>query len=219
MITLITAVPGSGKTLYSISLIDKALRDGRQVYTNIDSLVLDKFHNNSNLHPAPLDWTLVPDGSLVVYDEAQQLGLYPADAKAGLVTDPRLKAMETHRHRGIDLVFITQSPTLVHHHIRKLCGEHVHFYRGRGSRVVAKYVWSHSVSNPNNRGEQSRASSSLFRFPKKYFSYYQSATIHTHRFSVPWGPAALFAFIFSAVGFIAYRLLSSGGLSMFEVLM
>ena len=47
MITLITAVPGSGKTLLAITLIEAALKDMRPVYTNINGLVKDNFNNSS----------------------------------------------------------------------------------------------------------------------------------------------------------------------------
>ncbi len=41
------------------------------------------------------DWRDTPEGSLVVYDEAQQVHLYPSNAQRGPVTDERLTAMET----------------------------------------------------------------------------------------------------------------------------
>lgn len=143
MITLITAVPGSGKTLYAISLIDKANKEGRAVYQNIDGLKPEAFDNPTLIYDAPADWRDTPDGSLVIYDECQQPHLYPATAKRGLVEDERLTAMETHRHTGHDLIFITQAPTFVHHHIRKLAGQHLHFYRARGISGAMRYEWSH----------------------------------------------------------------------------
>lgn len=185
MITLITAVPGSGKTLTAIGIIIKALEEGRPVYTNINGLQVDKFPNNHNLHPAPDDWRDTPEGSLVIYDECQQPHLYPSTAQRGRVEDERLTAMETHRHTGHDLVFITQAPTFVHHHVRKLVGEHIHLYRGRGIGGAMRYEWSHTCDSPNDRKEQERANSEFWKFPKEHYSYYKSATVHTHKFKVP----------------------------------
>lgn len=185
MITLITAVPGSGKTLFSISLIDSANKERRSVYTNIEGLDKSKFDFPDLIYDAPADWRETPDGSLVIYDECQQSHLYPATAQRGLVNDERLTAMETHRHSGHDLVFITQAPTFVHHHVRKLVGEHFHFYRAHGVSGAMRYKWSHACDSPNDRQEQQRADSVMWRFPKKYFSYYQSATVHTHKFKIP----------------------------------
>lgn len=186
MITLITAVPGSGKTLYSIGLIIKALEEGRQVYHNINGLKVDKFPNNHNLHDAPKDWRDTPHGSLVIYDECQQEGLYPATAQRGIVSDERITSMEIHRHSGHDLVFITQAPTFVHHHVRKLVGRHIHLYRAHGIKGAAIYEWSHTCDSPNDRREQERSISTVWKFPTSHFEYYQSATIHTHKFRIPW---------------------------------
>lgn len=195
MITLITAVPGSGKTLYAITLIEEALASGRPVYANINGLVCEKFTNSHLLYEAPDDWRDTPEGALVIYDEPQQSHLYPSNAQRGRVDDERLTAMETHRHSGHDLVFITQAPTFVHHHIRKLVGLHIHLYRARGVKGAMKYEWSHTCDNPNDRGEQSRADSGPWPFPSKYFSYYTSAVIHTHKFRIPKKLTVMLVFI------------------------
>lgn len=216
MITLITAVPGSGKTLYAITMIEEALKDNRLVFTNINGLVKDKFSNNHNLFDAPDDWRDTPEGSLVVYDEAQQEHLYPSNAQRGKVTDERLTAMETHRHTGHDLVFITQAPTFVHHHIRKLVGLHIHLYRSRGVQASSKYEWSHVCDSPNDRKEQTRADFSLWKFPKEFYSFYTSAVVHTHKFRMPKKLGILLIFIIMASVFVVYKLISNQGLASFS---
>lgn len=203
MITIITAVPGSGKTLYCIGLILKAIEEGRPVYSNIDGLQIPK------CHPAPDDWRDTPEGALVVYDEAQQPHLYPSTAHRGEVKDERLRQMEVHRHTGHDLVFVSQSQSFLHHHIRKLAGEHIHFYRAFGSKTVTKYTWQHTVDSPNDRSEQARADSFPWKFPKEHFGLYKSATIHTHKFKMPKKLAALIAFIFVVAGLTTYNAMSS----------
>ncbi|WP_170799418.1 zonular occludens toxin domain-containing protein [Stutzerimonas stutzeri] len=199
MITLITAVPGSGKTLYCIGLILKAVEEGRPVYSNIAGLKIPQ------CHPAPDDWRDTPEGSLVVYDEAQQPHLYPSTAHRGEVKDERLRQMEVHRHTGHDLVFVSQSPSFLHHHIRKLAGEHIHLYRAFGAKIVTKYTWQHTVDSPNDRGEQGRADSVPWKFPKEHFQYYQSATIHTHKFKMPKKLAALLIFIVVVAGLVVWN--------------
>lgn len=213
MITLITAVPGSGKTLYSIGLIEEALASGRPVYTNINGLVKEKFSNPHLLQDAPDDWRDTPEGALVIYDEAQQAHLYPSNAQRGPVTDKRLTAMETHRHSGHDLVFITQAPTFVHHHIRKLVGMHVHLYRSRGLQAASKYEWSHVCDSPNDRKEQQRADFTIWKFPKEHFSYYTSAVMHTHKFRVPKKLAVLGFLAMLGLGFVGFNLYSNDGLA------
>jgi len=213
MITLITAVPGSGKTLYTIGLINKALSEGRPVFHNINGLVYKKFTNHHLLQESPDDWRDTPEGSLVVYDEAQQAHLYPSNAQRGKVEDARLTAMETHRHTGHDLIFITQAPTFVHHHIRKLVGEHIHLYRGRGLGGAMRYEWSHTCDAPNDRREQERATAEFWKFPKEHFSFYTSAVMHTHKFKFPVKIAAAFAAAFALAGYSAFNLYSNDGLS------
>ena len=170
MITLITAVPGSGKNSFSgwfnsKNTIQKVVR------FSIISVVC-KLINSRVLSLRCSDW--IPHGS-VVYDAS------PTPIRAA-VSDERLTAMETHRHSGHDLIFITQAPTFLHHHARKLVGQHIHLYRGGGSKVVARYEWSHVCDSPNDRREQERADFQTFHFNKSHFELYQSATIHTHKF-------------------------------------
>lgn len=199
MITIITAVPGSGKTLYCIGLVVKAIEEGRPVYSNIDGLLIPK------CHPAPDDWRDTPHGALVIYDEAQQPHLYPSTAHRGEVKDERLRQMEVHRHSGHDLVFVSQSQSFLHHHIRKLAGEHIHFYRAFGSKTVTKYTWQHCVDSPNDRSEQARADAFPWKFPKEHFALYKSATIHTHKFKLPKKLAAMVAFIFVVACLVFYN--------------
>jgi zona occludens toxin (predicted ATPase) len=203
MITIITAVPGSGKTLFCIGLIVKAIEEGRPVYSNIEGLLIPK------CHPAPDDWRDTPEGSLVIYDEAQQPHLYPSTAHRGQVKDERLSQMEVHRHTGHDLVFVSQSQSFLHHHIRKLAGEHIHFYRAFGSKTVTKYTWQHCCDSPNDRGEQGRADAFPWKFPKEHFSLYKSATIHTHKFKLPKKLALLVGFILFGIAFTAYNAFSN----------
>lgn len=204
MITLITAVPGSGKTLLAVGLIVDYIADGRHVFHNIAGLQVDKFSRPDLIHDAPADWRDTPHGSVVIYDECQQPHLYPATAQRGAVDDERLTAMETHRHSGHDLIFITQAPTFLHHHARKLVGQHIHLYRGGGSKIVARYEWSHVCDNPNDRREQERADFQAFPFNKAHYELYQSSTIHTHKFKIPRKLIILGIFILSLVSFLVY---------------
>jgi len=200
MITLITAVPGSGKSLFAVGLVLKAVEEGRPVYSNISGLDIPE------CRPAPDDWRDTMEGALVIYDEAQQDHLYPSTGHGREIKDTRLKAMETHRHTGHDLVFISQSPSFINHHIRKLAGEHIHLYRAFGMKTVTKYTWQHCVDSPNDRGEQSRADSVPWPFPKAHMKLYKSATIHTHKFKVPKKLAFMLFLILLSSAAVAYNI-------------
>lgn len=177
MIFLITGVPGSGKTLKAVELIHAWLKQGRVVYSDIEGLSI------SGVLPSPEDWTTTPEGSVVIYDECQRI--FPSTGKAGVADDPRIRAMETHRHTGHDLVFITQAPTFVHHHIRKLVGTHIHVYRPMGMKAATIYTWTGICDSPMDKREQKRADVTRWTYPEKLFSDYKSATVHTHKFTIP----------------------------------
>lgn len=177
MIYLITGVPGSGKTLRSIHMILEFIKEGRTVYADIDGL------NIEGVLPSPSDWRETPEGSVVVYDECQKI--FPSTGKAGVAEDERLRAMETHRHTGHDLIFITQAPTFVHHHIRKLVGKHIHCYRALGLKGCTIYTWDGVCDNPNGFHEKKTADVQRWSYPSELFKYYKSATVHTHKFKMP----------------------------------
>lgn len=72
---LVTAPPGTGKTLLLIKMIFEYLKEGRRVYSNIDQLKIEE------VLPIPqnADWRDLPDGSVVVYDEAQEHAAFSSD--------------------------------------------------------------------------------------------------------------------------------------------
>ena len=198
MITLITAVPGSGKSLWTIGEILKLLKEGRRVYARINGLLID------GVLPAPDDWRETPEGSVVIYDECQEI--FPSNAKPGVVHDERITSMERHRHTGHDLYFITQAPTFVHHHIRKLVGRHIHLYRPNGIQGANLYTWNFTCDSPNDRQEQERADHVLWKYPKEHFQFYKSATVHTHKFRFPKKIVFVLALILCGFGFVGYQL-------------
>lgn len=176
MITVITGVPGSGKTLYAMQMIEEQCKAGREVYSDIDDCEFP------GVQPAPDDWRTLPEGAFCVYDEAHQK--FPATGKAGLSDDPRVKDLDTHRHGGYDLVYITQASTRLHHDIRKLAGRHIHVQRNFGANTVTLYMWERAA-NENDKNDRSMADQQLWHYPKKLYRYYKSATIHTHKRRIP----------------------------------
>lgn len=66
MMYLITGMPGNGKTLYAVDFIRKERAKGREVFSDIKGLTIE------GVQPAPDDWRTIPNGALVVYDEAHK---------------------------------------------------------------------------------------------------------------------------------------------------
>lgn len=232
MLTLITAVPGSGKTLYTVQRIDEYLmqrevdpetplepRPARLVFTNIP-LDVECFPEPGNITlfdtPEPgsnievFDWRDTPSGSLIIYDEAQFFFQTKVDNKR---TQEIIEAMSTHRHQGYDIVVITQAPRLLNATVKSLCGKHIHLYRAFGMEGATVYEWQHQVENPNSRVEQLRAVQSIFKFPKRYYGYYQSAEQHTHKRHFPPKLKRLLAVMLLVLAGVGYLFWRDGGLN------
>ncbi len=179
MIILITGTPGSGKTLYAVHKVKEWLESGREVYADIDGLTLQ------GVQPAPEDWRDTPDGSVVVYDEAQQHERFKKQ-RSTLSDDPIIQALEVHRHTGHDIVFITQSPQFLSKHICELVGEHYHLHRAYGAPLATVYLWRTTAYNPNTVSAKERAENKThFQHDKKLFRFYKSASVHTHKMAIP----------------------------------
>lgn len=177
MLILITGVPGSGKTLYSIDLIKAYLKEGRPVYADIEGLILE------GVQPAPDDWRETPDGSVVVYDECQRR-FGSEGARGGRSDKAEIAAMETHRHTGHDIILITQHPNLLHAHVRRLVGRHHHVFRLFGTKT-AKVFTHDRLIKVDNRTDLQEADERIWSYPTQNFKHYKSATVHTHKARLP----------------------------------
>lgn len=176
MITKITGLPGNGKTLYTLNLVE-AERKGRPVYYHgIAELQLDWVQLDN-----AQDWWKVPDGAIVVIDEAQKT--FPPRA-VGSQVPQHVSELETHRHRGIDVYLITQHPMLVDSAVRRLTQRHFHCVRKFGFEAATIHEYPTGV---NTECEKNRAGSIRheFKFPKGSYAWYKSAEVHTVRRRIP----------------------------------
>jgi zona occludens toxin len=223
MIELNTGVPGSGKTLSMVQRLSKLQSQwiskpelGRPVFVlGIPDLILP--HS-----PVPLlsvqiakagspslvpDWDLMPDGSLVIIDEAQ--GCFPPRSSAS--TPPaHVSWLNVHRHRGFDIWLTTQHPKLIDASVRALVGKHQHYRRLFGGSRAVCYEWdacSDSLSGTKT------AIKSFFPYPKNIFKFYKSAEIHTKQnFKLPlWAFIPVIGLVMGIIFFPkAYGVLHSG---------
>lgn len=186
MLTLVTGTPGSGKSLWTIH----QLREGRKnpktgeprpiYYYGIpglsDSLGWIELQD-------PKNWpNEVPDGSIIVIDEVQEH--FPVRSPK-LSVPEGLTALERHRHRGLDLFFLTQHPSLLDHHARRLVGEHCHLKRNFGASFAVLYRANECMDNPKDYHTLKNAERTTFKYPKQTFDLYKSAEVHTHKFRLP----------------------------------
>ncbi len=178
MFYLRTGTPGSGKTL---SLIDELrhTKDRPIYYYGIPELSPEL---GWHLIDHPKDFhNQIPDGAIFVLDECQQH--FPVRPPKDPVP-PAMAFIETHRHRGIDIYFITQHPSLLDHHARRLVGHHTHLQRNFGMPFAVKYT-NNKLFDATQYHELIACQKSQYRFPKEVFKLYKSAEVHTHKVKLP----------------------------------
>ncbi|WP_211831177.1 zonular occludens toxin domain-containing protein [Kistimonas asteriae] len=212
MIWLLTGTPGSFKTCNAIKLLSELKEfEGRDIYYhNINGLTLDWKQLDDD---SARMWYDLPNGSVVVLDEAQ--AIFPP-RKAGSAVPERVSQLNTHRHKGIDIFIITQHPSGLDVALRRLVGRHYHLDRPFGAAYCRAFVWNKCNDRCDDGKEQYRASKEKWKAPKKYFSAYKSAEIHTHKFTIP--KRMIFGFglplvITLGLGGFAYSRLSAPDLS------
>lgn len=177
MIRLITATPGSGKTClvveWLLKEVDKQFYG--EIYTNIEDL---RIVGVKSL-PPNADWRLLnPDKDkdkkpiLMVVDEAQYFDAFMKETKQNAIG----KDLSTHRHYGIDLWIITQSPKLLNSYVLENVGEHVHLYRPQKKKTVNVYWWSYAQSSLTKTAFKSADDMQKWRLNPQVFDYYKSTS-------------------------------------------
>ena len=176
-IELITGAPGNGKTLYAIWMIEnRRKKENREVYySGITDLKLPWIE-----FADPAQWPELPIGSMIVIDEAQRLFRPRALAKEVPVY---VSALETHRHKGMDIFLITQHPTLIDTNVRRLAETHYHLMRKFGAKWATVHSWKGVKENCDKTRKDSQ--SFEFKYPKEVFKWYKSAEVHTVKFRLP----------------------------------
>lgn len=178
MIDLITGLPGNSKTLFTISFVREwAARENRPVfYSGIPELKLDWQQIE------PEKWMDVPPKSIVVIDEAQRIF---RNRSLGAQPPKHVTDLETHRHLGIDLVFITQHPSLIDPAIRRLAGRHRHMVRVWGMEMSTIHKWDSVKDNCDKPASRHDSEKTKWSFDKSIYKLYKSADEHTMKRSIP----------------------------------
>lgn len=178
MITLLTGLPGNGKTLFALWHIkQKAEKEQREVY----------YHNIKDLTLPwtpfePERWMDLPKGSIIVIDECQFI--FPKKPNGSKLPE-HYEQLAVHRHGGFDIYLITQHPTLLDIFVRQLVGQHFHTVRKFGLQRSTVFEWSACNPAPQNPSSQKSAIPLKWPYPKEVFGYYKSAEVHTVKRQIP----------------------------------
>jgi hypothetical protein len=188
MINLVTGLPGSGKTLWTLktvvdyikkenaSLIEQGKPPRQVYYHGIPQLTLDGWH----LMESPEDWITLPSHSIIIIDECQSTFRPRA---ASVKPPPYIAEFETHRHKGLDFYLLTQHPMLVDGNIRRLAGKHYHVVRFYGFQKSTIHEFQSVRDNVDKNLKNSI--STHFVYPKEVFNWYKSADAHTMKKRIP----------------------------------
>jgi len=187
VIEMLEGVPGSGKSYYAVSeRLLKWVRAGRRVYVFVDGVYLDRLALFEGVELTVLQQQItlwesgeevkagllhVEPGSAVLIDEVQTV--FRSKDK----TDPQLlRWLETHRHRGIDLVLMCQQYGQVTLGVNRLVEATTKFRRL--DRFGLKNRYQASVRGNPEELEVIRMFSGKYE-PKlyAYYSSYASATV------------------------------------------
>ena len=179
MITLLTGMPGAGKTAAMVDILRKLGAD-RPLFVHFEASERLRpeqklLHDSLKLPHQPVDassWHKeVPDGGILVIDEAQ--GVWRPRGPAAKVPEA-IAALETHRHAGVDIYLTTQSPRLIDANVRGLVGRHVHI-RDTGWLGRWWYEWPEC-----NEGLSWKTCpvKKRYKLPRQVFDVYASANEH-----------------------------------------
>ncbi len=218
MIFLFTGVPGASKTINAIKFINEDDQfAGRPIYYhNIREVKksndkgVEILRENWNLldNDQALKWYELPKGSVVVFDECQDI--FPVNTSRKGAPSESLSLFAKHRHYGIDIFLITQEPRNVDAFVRRLVGLHRHHARHFGTKKIKIHEWQNrcceDVHDYHQKQESLITQSSI---DSKYFGVYHSAEVHTHKSRLPWFKLSLIATGILIIPFLIYLAWSS----------
>jgi hypothetical protein len=152
------------------------------------------------------DWWKLPVGSIIVIDECQKH--FPPRG-SGSVQPKYIELFAESRHRGYDIVLLTQGPNMFDSFVRALINRHYNVVRKFGLKAATIYEWHRISLTPVSKAEKVAAVRHEFVYPKEVFSWYESSKKHTHKAHIPLRVFFLPMIVVLAVvaAYFAYRML------------
>lgn len=210
VITAITGTPGAGKTLRAVAeLLDDKHGERRRFSVGVEWLQ-DRGVTSLPDVTSWLDPAIVPDGSVLLVDEADMEGRFP-QRDAGKRLPDYIGELKRVRHRGIQLIVVTQHPKQIDVAVRRLVGRHLHLERLFGMNAAQVFEWNKITERVDDRGARFGAVKAQWPYPKELFGVYRSASEHTVARKIPWRLAIIPVLLVLMVllGWGAYKALAS----------
>lgn len=205
---LTTGANGAGKTLNTLKWVrERQVIENRAVFYNGRFDAVEDGELSSWTKFEFKDWQSLPDGALIVVDECHN----DLPVRAGSAPPPEaVRMLAEHRKRGFDFYLITQHPQNIDLFVRRLIGSpgwHRHLKRTFGADLVSVLEWSSVKGDCEKTGAGKDAKVSMQAFPKDVYRWYNSASLHTGKKSVPkqvWMLLAM-AFIIPTMIYFSYQ--------------
>lgn len=185
MIYWYTGQPGHGKTLHAIKRALEFKKQGRMVYVcNVRGF---DYQKSGMLEMTPDDFKnwmeFLPDGAVALVDEAYEHDMLPK-RPPGAKVPPHVEQLAKHRHRGLDFIFVCQSPDKqVDIFVHDLIERHIHVRRRFGTNFVHLRTFDRYEKSPE---KAQPLTISRVRLPKEVFGLYQSTELDTTERKIPW---------------------------------
>lgn len=209
MIYWYTGQPGHGKTLHAIDHLLDFKAKGRIVY----ACNIRKFDHAKTgvLEMTPeqfKDWpNFLPDGAVALVDEAYEHGMLPKRPPGSKVPH-HVEQLAKHRHRGLDFIFVSQSPDKqCDQFVHDLIERHIHVRRRFGTKFVALREFDRFEAHAEKATPLVTRRHAL---PKRPMGTYESTELDTTERRVPWYFYALPVLLVGGLGMMYYTFGSMG---------
>ncbi len=185
MIYWYTGQPGHGKTLHAIDRLLEFKDKGRIVYAcNIRQF---DYAKTGVLEMTPeqfKDWpNFLPDGAVALVDEAYEHGMLPK-RPAGAKVPHHVEQLAKHRHKGLDFIFVSQSPDKqCDQFVHDLIERHIHVRRRFGTKFVHLREFDRFEAHAEKAVPLTTTRKAL---PKRPMGTYQSTELDTTERKIPW---------------------------------
>lgn len=206
MFYLFTGSPGSSKSLNCIKYICETEQfKYRPVYyyniKEVDLYYLEKTEDGEEVERPWIElseeqvnkWYELPDHSVIFIDECQRVF---RPRRRGDAVPQKVVELETHRHRGFDLIMSTQDTSLIDSALLPQVERHTHIERRNQSEKANHFIWEKGVKNVNAQADRRKALVTTVPFDKKYYGKYKSATFHTPKNNMPLKLKLIYAGVF-----------------------
>lgn len=200
-VILITGVPGSGKSLYALKLVQEMSKKGLEkdqeprpvTFYNYDGIDQDKFTlktgipcyigNIEHLKSDKAVEQFTNPHDIIVIDECQK---FWRQRQAGTFVPKFVQSLEEHRHHGVDIFFITQDPMLIDVNIRRMAERFIAINRPFGFNYCRIFEYASYQRDPFNAFVAKGANSTKnWKYDKSLYELYKSAQVHTVKSRIP----------------------------------